>query len=144
MINSDALTARTVNIDSRLRVRGEASDCVVQLEEPVHLPRNSVCWLTSASIPYVWPNVAHNVNNKLYITERNRRFSSHPPYQLQTEYETYTVSLTSENYEAVTELADAIQLGLNNLKPKIFRAKFLSGNLKFSSENLKCSSENFC
>ena len=64
MINSDALTARTVNIDSRLRVRGEASDCVVQLEEPVHLPRNSVCWLTSASIPYVWPNVAQNVNNK--------------------------------------------------------------------------------
>ena len=51
MINTDALTARAVNIDSRLRVRGEASDCVVQLEEPVHLPRNSVCWLTSASIP---------------------------------------------------------------------------------------------
>ena len=72
MINSDALTARTVNIDSRLRVRGEASDCVVQLEEPVHLPRKSVCWLTSASIPYVWPNVAEKVNNKLYITERNR------------------------------------------------------------------------
>ena len=96
MINSDALTARTVNIDSRLRVRGEASDCVVQLEEPVHLPRNSVCWLTSASFPYVWPNVATSVNNRLYITERNRVFSSHPPYQLQTEYETYTVNLPSE------------------------------------------------
>ena len=67
MINTDALTARAVNIDSRLRVRGEASDCVVQFEEPVHLPRDSVCWLTNASIPYVWPNVSQNVNNMLYM-----------------------------------------------------------------------------
>ena len=98
MTNSDALAARAVNIDSRLRVRGEASDCVMQLEEPVHLPRNSVCWLTSASIPYVWPNVAQNVSNKLYITERSRLFSTKYPYQLETVYETYTVTLTSFNY----------------------------------------------
>ena len=71
-----------------------------------------MCWLTSASIPYVWPNVAQNVNNKLYITERNRLFSSHYPYQLQTVYETYAVSLTSFNYENVTELAAAAKIGL--------------------------------
>ena len=93
MINTDALTARAVNIDSRLRVRGEASDCVVQLEEPVHLPRNSVCWLTSASSPYVWPNVSENVNSMLYVEERNTRFATTFPYQLETVYERYQVPL---------------------------------------------------
>ena len=117
MINTDALTARAVNIDSRLRVRGEASDCVVQLEEPVHLPRNSVCWLTSASIPYVWPNVSENVNNMLYVEERNTRFATTFPYQLENVYERYQVPLPSFNYETVAELAQAVDLGLNTLKP---------------------------
>ena len=69
MINSDALTARTLNFDSRNRVSGEAADCLVQLEEPVHLPRNSVCWLTAASMPWVWGNVNQNANT-LWIDEK--------------------------------------------------------------------------
>ena len=116
MINTDALTARAVNIDSRLRVRGEAADCVVQLEEPVHLPRNSVCWLTAASIPYVWPLVSEDVNNKLYITERNELFATTYPYQLVTHHQTYVVPLTEFNYANTTELAQAVKLGLNTLK----------------------------
>ena len=43
MINTDALTARCINFDSRVRVSGEAGDMIYQLEEPVHLPRNAVC-----------------------------------------------------------------------------------------------------
>ena len=56
------------------------------------------------------------MNNKLYIEERNTRFPTTYPYQLETFTHSYEVHLTSFNYETVLELAQAVKLGLNTLK----------------------------
>ena len=65
MINSDALTARVIHIDSRLRKSGRAEDLVYELNEPIHLPRGVVCWCASLSVPYPWQNVCA-LNDQLY------------------------------------------------------------------------------
>ena len=107
MINTDALTARTLNLDSRLRVSGSAADCILQLAEPVHLQRNSVCWVTGASVPYVWPNVSIT-NDTLYVEERNMKpeygpFGStqfNPTSNLKLQTRRYSVTIP-ENKESI-------------------------------------------
>ena len=68
MINSDALNARVIHVDSRMRASGEAAeDMTFMLNEPVHLPKSTVAWVTRVNLP-VWENVSE-LNNKLYVRE---------------------------------------------------------------------------
>ena len=69
MINVDALTARVIHVDSRLRKSGRAEDCTVELNEPIHLPKGAVCWCSAVALPFSWTNVC-SLNNILHITER--------------------------------------------------------------------------
>ncbi len=69
MISTDALTIRGLCVDSRTRVTGTAEDCVIQLKEPVHLPRGAKCWVTQVQVPLCWENVS-SLNNQLYVIER--------------------------------------------------------------------------
>ncbi len=54
MINVDALTARVIHIDSRLRKSGRAEDCTNELNEPIHLPKGVVCWVAAVNVPLGW------------------------------------------------------------------------------------------
>ena len=116
MINTDALTARCINFDSRVRVSGEAGDMIYQLEEPVHLPRNAVCWLTAASIPKGWRNLTEGVNDILTIQESNEWFRTSYPFNLETQIQTYTVPIPElqDGYTTNTELSDAVMVALNH------------------------------
>ena len=69
MINQDALIARVIHIDSRLRKSGRAEDCVIELNEPIHLPPGAVCWCSAITLPFSWTNVS-TLNNTLHFTER--------------------------------------------------------------------------
>ena len=70
MINSEALSVRVLNIDSRTRVSGTAENLVMELLQPVHLPKGSVMWVAGLNIPLVWPNI-YGGNNLLYLTEQS-------------------------------------------------------------------------
>ena len=69
MINPDALLARVLYVDSRLRKSGRAEDCTIELNEPIHLPKGVVCWCAAVSLPAGWTNVS-TLNNILFLTER--------------------------------------------------------------------------
>ena len=69
MINHESINLRTFNVDSRLRTSGRAEDMQYELQEPVEMPRGAAFWVTSVSLPVVWPNV--NNNNQLYVKEYN-------------------------------------------------------------------------
>ena len=71
MINEDALMARVIHIDSRLRKSGRAEDMVYELNEPIHLPRGAVCWCTAITLPFSLTNVS-TLNNVLHFIERTR------------------------------------------------------------------------
>ena len=71
MINEDALMARVIHIDSRLRKSGRAEDMVYELNEPIHLPRGAVCWCTAITLPFSLTNVSI-LNNTLHFIERTR------------------------------------------------------------------------
>ena len=88
MINQDALTARVIHIDSRLRKSGRAEDCVIELNEPIHLPPGAVCWCSAVTLPFSWTNVS-TLNNTLYFTERTLA----PPQSADSE-----VSIPSSEY----------------------------------------------
>ena len=62
MINSD-VNVRTLHIDSRCRASGSAEDMVVELREPLELPRGCVCWLTQANIPFCWGHLSTMANS---------------------------------------------------------------------------------
>ena len=70
MINTEALTVRVLNIDSRTRVRGTAENLVLELLQPVHLPKGSVMWVAGLSVPLIWPNI-YEGNNILHLTENS-------------------------------------------------------------------------
>ena len=67
MINQDALTARVLHIDSRMRSAGTAEDMEFQLATPIHLPPEATLWVTGVNLP-VWPNVS-SLNDRLYLIE---------------------------------------------------------------------------
>ena len=69
MINEDALMARVIHIDSRLRKSGRAEDMVYELNEPIHLPKGAVCWCTAITLPFSLTNVS-TLNNTLHFIER--------------------------------------------------------------------------
>ena len=79
MINTDALTIRGLCVDSRTRVTGTAEDCVIQLKEPVHLPRGAKCWVTQVQVPLCWENVS-SLNNQFYVTERTTSLAAEQTY----------------------------------------------------------------
>ena len=79
MINTDALNARVINVDSRLRHNGTAENCQIALLEPLDLPSTAVCWVTAVNIPFSWPNVS-SLNDQLYVTERLTEENSVPPF----------------------------------------------------------------
>ena len=68
MISQDNISLRCLNIDSRNRSSGTASDFSFELLEAVEKPRGCVCWVTDASVPTAWQNVSEN-ENILYLNE---------------------------------------------------------------------------
>ena len=106
MINSDALTARVIHINLRLRKNGRAEDFVYELNEPIHLPKGVVCWCAALSVPYPWPNVCA-LNDQLYLIER-----STTPGALTAEENSYQFTIPTGEYQRTqlaTKITDAIR-----------------------------------
>ena len=75
MINTDAITARVVHVDSRTRHQGRAEECRISLPEPISLPKGVICTCTQISLPLSWHNVCA-FNNLFYLTLRSKTFPS--------------------------------------------------------------------
>ena len=104
MINEDALMARVIHIDSRLRRSGRAEEMTYELNEPIHLPRGTVCWCTAITLPFSITNVT-SLNDTLHYTERTVVGST-------TRSEQCQVAIPAGEYNR-SLLAQAIQEAMN-------------------------------
>ena len=97
----DNLPVRVVNVDSRTRVgtAGDASNFQVELQEPIKMPKGSVCWVTEMQLPVVWRNIEPTLNGRLYIQEIDNRAVARLP-------DLDAVVFTDHNGSAVTCQAD--------------------------------------
>ena len=123
MINTEALTVRVLNIDSRTRVSGTAENMVLELLQPVHLPKGSVMWVAGLNVPLIWPNI-YGGNNILHLTENSGTLTKTSEVPLAIPQSDYTK----------TTYAAAIQTALTSHHTSILPVSVSSGILTLKTQ----------
>ena len=109
------LPFKKIYIDSRFRTPDSvsASNFKVELPYTLHMPENTVFFVTDVCIPNVWRTIEENVNDRIYI-RYNTPEGALPVQQVILTSKYRLIKLTSQNYSGQT-LATEIQNQLNSI-----------------------------
>ena len=96
---------RKIFVSSRDRASGSNSSWMTQLPQTVHMPKNTICYITDFATAHSWYTI-DSTNDRLFFVERYTGAGDAVFTHLTV------VTIPSQNYDA-TEFAAALQVALN-------------------------------